>query len=210
MEIVVTIGKAGDYTNSMTEPPQKNRVHRLRLLVWVGFAVVFLFLYYSRPGLLGSELRDMAQSSALLAYTLYLLLGSLRGFTLIPATSIVILAIPLFPPVPLFILSIAGILISASSVYFFAGSLHLAEYFETRHKEKTEKVRAALNKYPVSIVTLWSFFPLTHTDVICYVCGVMRVSYARFILGVFVGEGAICAFYIFAGKSVLGMLGLGS
>ena len=41
------------------------------------------------------------------------------------------------------------------------------------------------------------------TDLICYVCGVMRISFRRFLFGVLVGEGAICALYIFAGSTLL-------
>ena len=41
------------------------------------------------------------------------------------------------------------------------------------------------------------------TDLICYVCGVMKISFRRFMFGVLVGEGAICALYIFAGASLL-------
>jgi hypothetical protein len=31
----------------------------------------------------------------------------------------------------------------------------------------------------------------------------MRISFGRFLAGVLIGEGAICAIYIFAGRSLL-------
>lgn len=209
METVVLAPRAGDYTNSMQQHSPKKVVRRARLVAWAGFAGVFLLLYYTRPEFVGAGLRASMQSSVLLGYSLYLLLGAVRGFTLIPATHLVIFAIPLFPPVPLFILSVLGILISSASVYYFAESFHLAEFFEDKHPEKAQRIRGALQRNTLLIVTVWSFFPLTPSDLMCYVCGVMRVSFSTLMLGVLIGEGAICAIYIFAGRSLLQILGVG-
>ena len=175
---------------------------RVRLALWLLFVAAFVLLYWSRAGTWGSELRDVAASSLLLGYAVYVALGCVRGFTLIPAANLVLLAIPIFPPLPLLVLTLVGILVSSASIYAFAGSLHLAEYFETKHAAAVARVRAALARNPTTIVMVWSFFPLAPTDLICYVCGAMRISFRRFMLGVLVGEGAICALYIFAGRGL--------
>jgi uncharacterized membrane protein YdjX (TVP38/TMEM64 family) len=175
---------------------------RVRLVLWLLFVAAFVLLYWTRAATWGSEFRDVATSSLLLGYALYLALGCVRGFTLIPAANLVLLAIPIFPPLPLLVLTLVGILASSASIYAFAGSLHLAEYFEQKHAEKVARVRAALARNPTTIVMVWSFFPLAPTDLICYVCGAMRISFRRFMLGVLVGEGAICALYIFAGRGL--------
>jgi uncharacterized membrane protein YdjX (TVP38/TMEM64 family) len=175
---------------------------RLRLVLWLLFVAAFVLLYWTHAATWGSEFRDVATSSLLLGYALYLALGCVRGFTLIPAANLVLLAIPIFPPLPLLVLTLVGILVSSASIYAFAGSLHLAEYFEQKHAEKVARVRAALARNPTTIVMVWSFFPLAPTDLICYVCGAMRISFRRFMLGVLVGEGAICALYIFAGRGL--------
>jgi uncharacterized membrane protein YdjX (TVP38/TMEM64 family) len=174
----------------------------LRLGVWLLFIAAFAFLYYRYSALWGTGFTELAASSAWLAYAVYVLLGALRGFALIPVTNLVVLAIPIFPPVPLLVLTLAGIAISSASIYAFAGSLHLAHYFERKHAEHSQRVRAALQRNPTSIVTAWSFLPIVPTDLICYVCGVMKISFGRFMFGVLVGEGAICALYIFAGASL--------
>jgi uncharacterized membrane protein YdjX (TVP38/TMEM64 family) len=175
----------------------------LRVAVWALFALAFAFLYYNYSGGWGTEIDGLARSSLVLASVIFVLLGAVRGFALIPVTNLVVLAIPIFPPVPLFVLTLIGILISSASIYAFAGSLRLGEYFERKHAEKTERVRAALKRSPTTIVTAWSFLPIVPTDLICYVCGVMKVSFTRFMTGVLIGEGAICAIYIFAGYQVL-------
>ena len=175
---------------------------RVRLVLWLLFVTTFVLLYWTRAPTWGAEFRDVAASSLVLGYSLYLVLGCVRGFTLIPAANLVLLAIPIFPPLPLLVLTLVGILVSSASIYAFAGSLHLAEYFDQKHAEKVARVRAALARNPTTIVMVWSFFPLAPTDLICYVCGAMRISFRRFMLGVLVGEGAICALYIFAGRGL--------
>jgi uncharacterized membrane protein YdjX (TVP38/TMEM64 family) len=176
---------------------------RFRIAAWLTCAALFLYLYYSRPELFGKGLQSAATVSTLAASLLYLLLGSIRGFTFIPSAGLLLLAIPVFPPLPLFALTLAGILISSTSIYFFSRSLHLAEYFEQRYKTKIDRIRSVLEKNPTAIVIAWSFFPLAPTDLICYLCGVMRIRFGRFLLGVLIGEGAICGLYIFLGDGLL-------
>jgi uncharacterized membrane protein YdjX (TVP38/TMEM64 family) len=176
---------------------------RLRIIVWILCAGSFLYLYYARHDSLQDGMGHAAAGSAFLAYGLYLLLGSIRGLTLVPSAGLMLLAIPFFPPVHLFVLTLLGILISSTSIYYFSRSLHLAEYFEEKHKAKIDGLRSFLQKRPTAIVIGWSFFPLAPTDLICYLCGVMRVRFDRFILGVLIGEGAICAIYVFLGDSLL-------
>jgi hypothetical protein len=105
--------------------------------------------------------------------------------------------------VPLLILTLVGIAISSASIYAFAESLKLGEYLERKHAHHMERLQNALRRNPTSIVTVWSFLPIVPTDLICYVCGAMRISFRRFLLGVLVGEGAICALYIFGGSHLL-------
>ena len=187
----------------MPDATQPFKPHLLRLGIWALFIAAFAFLYYQYSSLWGTELTQIAASSVWLAYAVYVLLGALRGFALIPVTNLVVLAIPLFRPVPLLMLTLVGIAISSASIYAFAGSLHLGEYLERKHAKHMDRLQDALRRNPTSIVTAWSFLPIVPTDLICYVCGVMKISFRRFLLGVLVGEGAICAIYIFAGATLL-------
>jgi uncharacterized membrane protein YdjX (TVP38/TMEM64 family) len=176
---------------------------RLRLGIWAIFVAAFAFLYYRASSLWSAELTHVAAASAWLAYAIYVVLGAVRGFALIPVTSVVVLAIPLFPPVPLFLLTIFGIAISSASIYAFAGSVGLGEYFERKHARQTQKLRTALQRYPTAIVAGWSFLLVMPTDLICYICGAMKISFRRFMLGVLIGESAIVGLYIFAGSTLL-------
>jgi polyvinyl alcohol dehydrogenase (cytochrome) len=187
----------------MPDEPKALKPHLMRLAIWALFVAAFAFLYYRYSQAWGTELTAIAASSVWLAYGLYVVLGAVRGFALIPVTNLVVLAIPLFPPVPLLVLTLIGVAISSASIYAFAGSLKIGEYLERKHERHMDRLQAALRRNPTSIVTAWSFLPVVPTDLICYVCGVMKISFRRFLLGVLIGEGAICAIYIFAGASLL-------
>ena len=92
---------------------------------------------------------------------------------------------------------------SSTSIYWFAEALHLDEIFDSLHGARLTRLRRALGRYERSVIVLWSFFPLAPTDLICYLCGIVGVRYGTCLLGVFLGEGAICALYIFAGDALL-------
>ena len=142
-------------------------------------------------------------ASVLFGYGLYLLLGCIRGFTLIPSANLVLLGIPFFRPLPLFLLTLLGILVSSSSIYYFAGSLHLDEIFEMKYKDKLQHLKHVLSRNQLPIVIGWSFFPLAPTDLICYACGILKIDFLKFVVGILIGEGTICGVYIFLGDSLL-------
>ncbi len=158
-----------------------------------------LYLYFFRRAFLQAQLANAFATSLLLGCVAYLLLGSIRGFTFVPSTYLVLLGLMFFPPWPLFLLTLLGILISSASIYFFAEALHLEDVFERKHGKYILKLRALLQKNEMPIIIGWAFFPLAPTDLICYVCGVLRVSLRKMLVGVAIGEGAVCALYIFAG-----------
>jgi uncharacterized membrane protein YdjX (TVP38/TMEM64 family) len=103
------------------------------------------------------------------------------------------------PPVPLYLITIAGIIVSSTAVYYFAGVMRLNQFFERRYAKQVAQLRALLQRRELPIVIAWSFFPLAPTDVVCYVCGALNVDLKKCLLGVVIGEGAICAIYIFMG-----------
>ena len=81
-----------------------------------------------RRGIAGVSDAPLAWKSAL-----YLGLGCVRGFTLVPATYLLLAGMLMLPPVPLFLLTLAGILVSSTAVYYFAEAMGFAELFERRH-----------------------------------------------------------------------------
>ena len=141
-------------------------------------------------------------------YGAYILLGAVRGFTLVPSTTLVLAALPFMPPGPLLAATVIGIMISSTSIYYFSAALRIDEKLAQKHPEKIARITDLVNRYELPIIIGWSFFPLAPTDLICYVCGVLRVRFWKFLLGVTLGEGAICAIYIYGGDQLLRWVGL--
>ena len=75
-----------------------------------------------------------------------------------------------------------------------------------QHKPQLSQVKQLLEKHQMLILIGWSFFMLLPTDLLAYVCGTLRVSVAKFLLGVAIGEGLVCGMYIFFGHYLLAYL----
>ncbi|CAN5441952.1 TVP38/TMEM64 family protein [soil metagenome] len=184
------------------------RIRSLLLGLWLVVIAVSLYLFFFRYEVIRQELRSTMSASLFAAGLIYLLLGSLRGLSLLPATNLLALGILFIPPIPLLVLTLVGILISSASIYWFSESLHLEETLSPRHLRTMERLKSLLRHREFPIIVGWSFLPIAPTDLICYVCGVLRVDLKKCLLGVLLGEGAICAIYIFLGQQALKHFGL--
>ena len=182
-------------------------LRRVLVALWAAVVATGLYGFLFRRAALHAALSDASSASFLAAAALYLAFGCLRGFTLIPSTTLVLLAVPFFPPAPLFALTVAGILISSSSIYFFAEALHLDEVFAGLHSARLERLRRAMTRFELPIIVGWSFVPLAPTDLVCYACGVFGIRFWKCLVGVAIGEGAICGIYIVLGRSLLQAVG---
>lgn len=179
------------------------KLRYLAIILWMFIVLGGLYIYFFERSLIQDQLAKSLSTSLILGYGVFLLLGSLRGFTLIPSTYLIIIGLLFFRPVPLFFLTLTGTMISSLSVYWFAESLHLHEYFERKHKKQVDKLTTILQKNELPIIIGWSFFPFTPTDLICYICGILEVNFKKFVLGIFIGEGICTAAYVFFGQYAL-------
>ncbi|HYC82922.1 MAG TPA: VTT domain-containing protein [Candidatus Paceibacterota bacterium] len=182
------------------------RFRRVFLAGWLSVFAAAIFCYFLKPDLFKNIFGHVYSTYPLLAYGLYLLAGSLRGFTLIPATSLILIGLLFIPSLPLYFLTLAGILVSSTSVYYFSGYLDLDDALKDKHGKSVARLTAWLEKYELPVIVGWSFFPLAPTDVICYVCGTLEVDFKKFLLGILIGEAAIVGAYIFFGEQLLKFL----
>jgi uncharacterized membrane protein YdjX (TVP38/TMEM64 family) len=111
-------------------------------------------------------------------------------------------------PVLVMVISMTGILLSSSMIYYFSEILGFNEFFERKKPQSTQRIRLRLER-PLGIlfVFLWAFFPLVPTDAVCYVAGTMRMKFWKFIAAVFTGELILCSFYVFSGRYLMQLLG---
>ena len=116
-------------------------IRRAAAGVWVSIVGAGIYFYFFRRAAMDAELRGAFSTTIAVASAVYLVLGAVRGFTLLPATTLVLAALPFFRPWPLLALTLAGILISSASIYVFSESLHLDELVARRHPDRVARIR---------------------------------------------------------------------
>lgn len=182
---------------------RKNKTKYFVMALWLLFFCTSLYFYFFDNSFIKTGFSNVSGTSLYLGYLIYLLAGCIRGFTLIPITYFLVIGIILFPPWPLYLLTMVGVIVSSISVYYFSEYMNFDEYFEEKHPKQIKKITEFLSKNELPIVTFWSFAPFLPTDLICYVCGSLEVNIKKFLLGVVVGEGIAVGLYIFLGKELL-------
>ena len=173
--------------------------------LWLAVIVVCVGYYLADPSAFTAE-----NIAAFLArfqgaiWLVYLIFSILRGITLLPSTPLVLAGTMLFPGQPWVVLAVSmtGILLSSTMIYYFSEYLGFNEYFENHKPELTHKIKAKL-EHPLGFlfVAAWAFFPFVPTDLVCYVAGTTRMNFAKFITAVGIGEIILCSFYIFFGSA---------
>lgn len=177
-------------------------------MVWVVTVASTIYLFAFQRAAVQRELHEAMSTSMFAAGFIYLLLSSLRGFTLLPAAPILLLGIAFFPLFPLFLLTLAGILFSAAIIYWFSEALHLEELFTEKYAHSMERLKLLLKDRELPVIIAWGIFPFTPTDLIVYVCGVLRIDFKKCLLGVGIGAGINCAVVIFLGDYLFRFFGL--
>lgn len=180
-----------------------SRIRYSLFAAWLVVVGAALYFYFFERAFAVTELRGALSTSTVVAAVVYMVLGSLRAFTMVPATFLLFVAIPFFDPALLLAITVVGIVTSSSIVYFFAEALHVDAVFERKYPVQIQKLKAGLQRYQLPIIIGWSFFLLLPTDVICYVCGSLRINFKKFLFGVIVGEGTVYAIYIYLGDWIL-------
>ncbi len=175
------------------------------MISWLWFAVIAaaLYAYFFQNAFIQAEVAKLLNLPPVWRYSIYLILGCLRGFTFVPVTYLILLGLVFLPVTPAYLLTIAGVMVSSTCIYYFADYTGLAAYVERVYPKQVAKLKTVMQKNELPIVIAWSFFPITPTDVMCYVCGSLEVDFKKFFIGVLIGEGISCALYIFAGKELL-------
>lgn len=139
-------------------------------------------------------------------WLIYFIFSTFRGFTLLPSTPLVLAGTILFPEQPFEVLAVSmiGILLSSTMIYYFSEFLGFDEYFQNHKPELSLRIKQKL-EHPLGFLFVagWAFFPFVPTDLVCYLAGTTRMRFWKFILAIGVGELILCTFYIFFSGSLL-------
>ena len=140
------------------------------------------------------------------AWTAYIGISCLRGFSLLPSTPFVLAGTLLFPDHLHWVLvaSIMCILFSSLMVYVLSPVWQLDHHFKPKTlallHDKLDKPSGFF------FVFLWAFFPAVPTDAICYVAGTLRLRVLPFLAAVGLGEILLVAAYVYLGNSAFAVI----
>ncbi len=181
-------------------------VKRWLLGLWIlTFLSVFWWYLYNPSFFTATSLKVFLESFWSFLLLVYFVLSALRGFTLIPSTPFVLVGILLFPENLIFVyaISMIWILLSATMIYFFSKEMGFEQLLMKHHASTIKKCEYWTGKYGFLAVFIWSFLIIVPTDVICYIAGILRMNYSKFIIAVALWEGIICILLIFWGDSIV-------
>jgi uncharacterized membrane protein YdjX (TVP38/TMEM64 family) len=163
----------------------------LWLIIILGGMITYLFF----PEKLSfSFLEETAANYPVETPIIYYLL-SFQGVVFLPSPLILVGAL-IFNPIELFVVNMAGVMTSATIVYYFSRYLECDVYLETKYSEYTHKIKTKLMDKELPLIVGWSFFPMAPTNLIVYIVSSLRINVFKCLLGVFIGESIINAFYI--------------
>ena len=182
-------------------------IRNVSIFLWLSIIIGAVAAYFIWPESFASEgianLLNEFKGSALFVFTGF---SILRGLTLLPSTPLVIAGTLAFPGDPWIVLAISifGIVVSSTMIYWFSDFLGISEFFERRKPAAVAKIRGRLEQpMGIAFVFLWAFFPLVPTDAVCYVAGSSRMNFPKFIAAITAGELILCSFYIFSGSYIV-------
>jgi uncharacterized membrane protein YdjX (TVP38/TMEM64 family) len=178
--------------------------------LWIS-AVLFILIYLLlHPTAFNAQnLSVFLQKFGPWIWLVYIIISFLRGIFLFPSTPFVFAGAILFPEklILVGIVSILGILFSATLLYYFSDAIGFGDYLSKKYPKKIEKARIQLNKPQGKwLVAAWAWFPFVPTDIICYVAGLVQMRFSIMITGIFLGETILISLYLYLGKDILSFL----
>ncbi|MDR2214133.1 MAG: VTT domain-containing protein [Pseudomonadales bacterium] len=175
--------------------------------LWLLLCAGGLGLYLLRPDLFSADsIGALLGEELYVGLGLYFVLSCLRALLLIPLSPLLVAGILLFPPVPLFIVTMISVVVASILIYVLADKLGFDEYFERKYPQQLANIRHKLARHEWPVLIVWGAAPVLPTDLIVYAGSVLRLGLMKTVLGVTLGETLMCALYIFLGDTGLDAL----
>lgn len=202
-------------TTDSETPPSKpvsrlrialHRGRRVFLTVWVCalFAAVIYYATHSHQ-FTAADVAARLQEAGPFVLAAYLAVSVLRALVLLPSTPFVLAGAILLPESPgiVLVLSLIGIALSSTLLYYFADALGFHDDLKARHPEGLLRLERVLNSRAGFLGLVgWAFFPLAPTDAACCVAGTLRMPFWKFLLAVCLGELMVCSMYLYLGHGL--------
>ncbi len=184
----------------------QSRGHAVLTLIWTVLILGAAVFYLTHRDRFSAD--RIAESLRVFGPALlvgYVAISVARAFFLIPSTPFVLAGGLLFPDRPFLVItiSLAGIALSATLIYYFSDWMGFRRHLDRLSKPMLNRTENLLTG-PFGFLCLvgWAFFPLVPTDAACYVAGMVRMNFGRFLAAICLGELVICTIYVLAGHGI--------
>ena len=132
---------------------------------------------------------------------LFLIIASLRIFTLIPCTVFIIIGGVIFNPLEAFILITIANLISEILLFFFV-KLTFGMSYQNKIIKKYPKTYNMIKKNNVQILALGVSSPVIPSDIVCFFSVLTEITLLKYILTIFIADTPVILLYTFLGISM--------
>lgn len=153
--------------------------------------------------------KDFLLNQAIYAALIFTGLWVARLAVLIPGVTLMVLGAMCFGPIYGFLLSLLGILLSESIVFFIAKTF-LSKKLNKLLDKKYSGLRKQLQKDNYKLLALGIICPIAPTDIICFLSASSDIKFSTYIYTVAIANIPLMALYssmgIDFGKSVYGIL----
>lgn len=184
------------------------KIRNIILGLWVWIVVGLAYYVAMHRNLLEPEsLLRFFQGFWSWAIVLLIIASFIRWLVLLPSTPLVLVGVLFFPdnPILVFFISMLGIVFSGILIYKFSDVMGFDEFF-AKYLEN-QNIDKIIDKYGFWAIVLWSFAPVVMTDLICYVAGMVRYNFLKFVLALMIGESAMVAILIWWGREIVAKIG---
>ncbi|PCJ26875.1 MAG: hypothetical protein COA96_04405 [SAR86 cluster bacterium] len=174
--------------------------------IWFAVVAIILASIVIFPDWLSREsISGLLNQMGAMALVAYVLVSVTRSLLLIPCTPFILAGAISFPQWPflVFAISILGIVVGAFLVYSFPSFGGYDELLEKKYPDKISSLKKKMHsKHAFWFIVAWSFFPLVPTDAVCYVAGMVKLSFRKMITALLVGELPLVTVYVFLGAEI--------
>lgn len=168
-------------------------------LFWM--AILFMLFKYELYIDGADKITGFLQAYPKYSTLLFLMIASLRIFTLIPCTVFIIIAGILFDPVKAFILVTIANLMSEILLFIFV-KVTIGMGYQEKVIKKYPKIYRLIQDNNVKILALGVSSPLVPSDVICFFSTLTGIPFSKYVLTILVADTPIILLYTFLGISM--------
>jgi uncharacterized membrane protein YdjX (TVP38/TMEM64 family) len=178
-----------------------NQLKKKPVIVAIWVLLVYILKQNHLLSLDLDALKELITTNTKYAMFLFVGLWVIRLLAFIPGVTLMILGGICFDPILGFSLSMVGMIISETLVYFVSKALS-SKKFNQFLAHKNPQLEALLDKYNYKLLALGIICPIAPTDAICFLSASVGINYLTYILTIMISNIPIMMLFSFLGITI--------